>query len=242
MADFEFKPAHDLDLSFTERLASIRRDPGVFSLFFRWLWWALVKAHMKVWHRFEAVGVENLPQDLPFVMVANHSSHLDVISLLLALPVRLRSQTFPLAAADHFFGEIPAAFFTATFINALPMSRQGDGKGIETLRYLRRRMAEDKCGILLFPEGTRTRTGAMGRFRSGIGALVAGTDVPVVPCYLEGAYAAWPPTRRFPRPTAIRLFIGKPRTFLSAADGADECKKIAGCIEEAVNGIYSSRR
>ena len=54
--------------------------------------------------------------------------------------------------------------------------------------------------LILFPEGTRSRTGEMGPFKPGIGALVAGTAAPVVPCYLSGAFAAWPPTSRLPRP------------------------------------------
>jgi 1-acyl-sn-glycerol-3-phosphate acyltransferase len=50
----------------------------------------------------------------------------------------------------------------------------------------------------------------MAGFQPGIGALVAGTGVPVVPCFLEGAFAAWPPMRRFPRPGRLRLRIGAP--------------------------------
>jgi 1-acyl-sn-glycerol-3-phosphate acyltransferase len=43
--------------------------------------------------------------------------------------------------------------------------------------------------------------------------VVAGTDVPVVPCYLSGAFEAWPKHRRLPRPGALRLRIGRPQTF-----------------------------
>jgi 1-acyl-sn-glycerol-3-phosphate acyltransferase len=43
--------------------------------------------------------------------------------------------------------------------------------------------------------------------------LVAGTDIPVVPCYLSGAFEAWPKGRFLPRPGTLRLHIGRPRTF-----------------------------
>ena len=53
--------------------------------------------------------------------------------------------------------------------------------------------------LILFPEGTRTTTGAPGRFKPGIGLLLAGTSIPVVPCFLEGAYAAWLAMARMPQ-------------------------------------------
>ena len=54
--------------------------------------------------------------------------------------------------------------------------------------------------LIMFPEGTRSRSGALGRFRSGVARLVAGTSTPVVPCHLSGAYEAWPKGRLVPRP------------------------------------------
>ena len=44
---------------------------------------------------------------------------------------------------------------------------------------LRTRLLEEPIVYMLFPEGTRTRTGAIGRFKPGVGMLVAGTDIPV---------------------------------------------------------------
>ena len=67
--------------------------------------------------------------------------------------------------------------------------------------------------LLIFPEGTRTVTGDIGRFRSGIGRLVVGTTLPVVPCHLSGGVKAWPKGAFFPRPRRLRLRIGAPRTY-----------------------------
>jgi 1-acyl-sn-glycerol-3-phosphate acyltransferase len=67
--------------------------------------------------------------------------------------------------------------------------------------------------LIIFPEGTRSRSGELGRFRSGVARLVAGTRTPVVPCHLSGAFEAWPKGRALPRPFPLRLRIGEPRTF-----------------------------
>ena len=49
---------------------------------------------------------------------------------------------------------------------------------------------EQACGYILFPEGTRSRDGVIKEFKCGLGMLVAGTDVPVIPCYLQGTFKA----------------------------------------------------
>jgi 1-acyl-sn-glycerol-3-phosphate acyltransferase len=50
----------------------------------------------------------------------------------------------------------------------------------------------------------------MGPFQQGLSMLLAGTRVPVVPCRIDGAFAAWPARRRWPRPGAVRVRIGAP--------------------------------
>ena len=69
---------------------------------------------------------------------------------------------------------------------------------------------DEPCGLILFPEGTRSRDGSLQPFKAGLGMLTAGTAVPVIPCYLDGAYQAFPPTARWPRPRKIRLKVGHP--------------------------------
>jgi 1-acyl-sn-glycerol-3-phosphate acyltransferase len=238
---WDLRPARDLDLPFKERMRSVRRDPSVFSSTTRWAWWTAVGAVMRVWHRFRIVGAERLPPAPPFVLVANHSSHLDVVSLMLSVPPKWRDRVFPLAAADHFFGEVPLATFTALALNALPMPRQGGGQGRETMLYLRDRLREEGCGVVVFPEGTRSRTGELGRFRSGVGLLVAGTDIPVVPCWIEGAYAAFPAVAKFPRPRPVSVVIGEPLTFAGLAPDQSGCETVAKDVERAVRALMPKR-
>ncbi len=170
-----------------------------------------MRAYLRIVHRFVILGRDRLPQDAPFVMVANHSSHLDAIALCAPLPLRLRARVFPLAAADTFFQTPRASLFAAHALNALPVFRDSGGK--HAFDDLRERLTAEPCGYILFPEGTRTRTGEMTTFKPGLGVLVAGTSVPVIPCHLEGAFAAWPAGQRIPRPRRLRLTIGEALHF-----------------------------
>ena len=91
--------------------------------------------------------------------------------------------------------------------------------------------------LILFPEGTRSRTGQLGKFKPGIGALLAGQDVSVLPCHLAGAFRAWPKGRAWPRPTKLRLRIGAPRNFAATQPGKETACAIAAELEQAVREL-----
>ena len=61
----------------------------------------------------------------------------------------------------------------------------------------------------------------------GLGMLVAQTDVPVVPCYLDGAFAALKPNQKLPRPSKIKLTIGRPMVFTSVNNDRPGWEQIA---------------
>jgi 1-acyl-sn-glycerol-3-phosphate acyltransferase len=110
------------------------------------------------------LGRENLKRlSGPFVVVSNHSSHLDAPLIIGALPRKLSRYVAAGAAADYFFDVWWRKGLTSLFFNAFPVDRTG-------LRG-RRGMATDLLDagvpLLLFPEGTRSRTGEMGQFKPG---------------------------------------------------------------------------
>ena len=178
-------------------------------------------------------GVPRL--DRPSILVANHASHLDVLALVAFVPARLRDRLFPIAAGDTFFESVPVAVFAAYALNALPLWRKHcDPRDLEELR---RRLVDEPCAYVLFPEGTRTRTGELGFFKRGIGALVASTLVSVVPCYLRGAFDALPPNRKFPRPGKLTLTVGAPMRFPAIANDKDGWTEVAGKIEAEVRRL-----
>jgi 1-acyl-sn-glycerol-3-phosphate acyltransferase len=232
---WRFRPARDLGLPMAERLRSQSREPGLFGLATHTAWSLAVECYLSAFHRLAVRGRANLPDAPPFVMIANHASHLDALSLGAALPRGLSWRAFVLAAGEVFFDKLPAAGFAAFAVNALPVWRQRTTPA--ELALLRQRLIEDELVFILFPEGTRSRTGEMGRFRAGIGALVAGSPVPVVPCFLAGTHAAWPPHRRLPRPLPVSLEIGAPMAFQDTPNNPAGWLAVAAACESAVRGL-----
>lgn len=157
-------------------------------------------------------GMRNLESlKPPFIMVANHSSHLDAPLLMGFLPRRLSKHLASAAAADYFFETWYKALPTKLFFNSFPVARQGHSN-----RAGKRGFAGDLLSagvpILLFPEGTRSRTGAMTNFTPGAAALSISRNVPVLPVALVGAYAAMPYGATVPVPGRphVHIVVGRP--------------------------------
>jgi len=233
--DWELKPARDLGLPPTERHRSLKREGGLIETVLRAAWWSSVRASLKVFHRLEVHGREHLPPEPSFVVAANHGSHADALVIGSALPLRLRDKLFPLAAGDVFFETPAVAAFAATVFNALPVWRKNCGA--HALAELRQRLLEEPCAYILFPEGKRTRTGTMNPFRPGIGMLVAGTPVPVVPCFLKGTYEACPPQRIVPRFVKISMWLGRPMSFSTLGNSRAGWNTVAEATESAVKQL-----
>ncbi|MEZ6050133.1 MAG: lysophospholipid acyltransferase family protein [Planctomycetaceae bacterium] len=151
------------------------------------------------------------------------------------MPLSVRNQLFPLAAGDAFFERPATSLFAAVMLNALPVWRTAVGR--HAIQALRDRLIETPSIYLLFPEGTRSRDGEMGEFKPGIGMMLAGTNVPVLPCYLHGAHAACPPGARFPRPLSIRLSIGQPRLYPDVENRRNGWEHIAHELAEDVRTL-----
>jgi len=164
-----------------------------------------------VWRTLSVqVHGEELLDDLDgaFVAIANHSSHFDTPLIYGAMPRRLAQFMAAGAAADYFFDKWWKAAPTALLFNAFPVDR----KGTRARKGMAGQLLTDGVPLLLFPEGTRSRTGAMGPFKPGTAALCISRNVPVVPIAIVGAYAAWPHNRARPvdgRPP-VHVVIGRP--------------------------------
>ncbi len=192
--------------------ASLSRfDAGPVADTARLCWWSTIKSSMRILHRIDVHGREHVPESGPFVLVANHASHLDALALGSVLPLAHRNRLSPLAAGDVFFEKPAVAAFATTVLNARPVWRTNCGA--QALKDLRRGIVESSGIYILFPEGGRTRDGRMLPFKPGVGMLVAGTEVPVIPCHVSGTFEALPAGAVLPRPSRITLRIGSPRVF-----------------------------
>ena len=238
MEPWKLEPAHDTGLAPAERFRSVRRESGLLEALVHQFAFAIVRGYLAVAHRLEISGRENLPPHGPFVLAANHCSHLDALSLVAALRPRHRERAFPIAAGDVFFQTAPSSIFSAIVLNALPMWRKNCGP--HALADLRRKLETEKCVYIIFPEGSRSRDGAMQRFKPGIGMLVAETAVPIVPCFIDGTFAALPPQRKIPRPAPVRIAIGQPLTFATVSNDRPGWAQIAQALESSVRALAAA--
>lgn len=229
--EFRLRPARDHGMEAADRLRSLSRERGLGSVIVGGAWRRVLRAYLALFHRLRVEGRENLPAP-PFVLVANHASHLDALVLSAVLRGDAARRAHALAAGDTFFGSTLSSAFAAYAVNALPVWRKRTRAS--EIATLRERLVEDGLVYILFPEGTRARDGVMAAFQPGIGALVAGTDVPVVPCWLEGCHAAWPAHARFPKPARLRLSIGAPLQFADVPAGRAGWEVVAARCEAAV--------
>ncbi len=235
MEEWKLEPARDLGLSLSQRAQSLRRENGLIENGLHLFWGLSWRAYFRLWHRLEIHGQENLPAAPPFTLIANHTSHLDALALACSLRFRWRHCIFPIAAGDTFFKTPSVAAFAAFVMNALPMWRRHCGS--HSLLELRERLVEGPSIYLIFPEGTRARDGKIAPFKPGLGMLVAGTSVPVVPCFLNGTFDSLPPGKKFPLPRKIVLRFGKPLTFPATKNERTGWVEAAKAAQETVTGL-----
>src|SRR6476661_7190640 len=237
MEEWRFEPAHDFGLSAEQRRLSLRREVGLESAISCFLWRSITRAYLAIAHRLKIRGRENLPEHAPFILVADHASHLDAIILGGILPLRFVRAVFPIAAGDTFFTKRASSIFATAFMNALPIWRKNCGA--HSLEDLRERLLQGACIYILFPEGTRTRTGEMAPFKPGLGRLVAGTKIPIVPCYLNGTFSALPASGTVPRWKKISVHVGKPLSFVKTRKERTVWGLIAAATENAVQSLMT---
>jgi 1-acyl-sn-glycerol-3-phosphate acyltransferase len=225
MEQWTYQPAADLDQQLLDRLRRFPREPDMLTFGLRSIAALGLRAWLKAYHRFCISGREHLPARGSFVLVANHASHLDALCLTSAMPLRRLHRTFSAAAADHFFINPRRAVMAVLVVNALPFDREVHVR--QSLRLCRELLANPGNVLILFPEGSRSPNGQMRAFKNGIGLLVAGTNVPVIPCYLSGTADALPKRAALPRPRRIALTIGPARMY------ADRCPDKSGAAQVA---------
>ena len=239
MSDWRYQSAHDLGLSGRERHRSVQRETTLLDSGLRLLWQAYVRIVLKTWNRMAIRGLENLPKQPPFVLVANHTSHLDAIVLSSILPWRWRNEVSPLAAGDYFFSSLAVSEFSAGVLNALPIWRERQRGQRHELADLRGRLINQSAIYIVFPEGTRSRDGELHTFKPGFATLVAGTSIPIVPCHLDGNSTAFPPDKYFLRPHKITLHVGRPMTFETVSNHASGWREIARVVQQETERLRS---
>lgn len=168
------------------------------------------------------VGVRVKPahhlRDLPqFIVVANHNSHLDTLTLLAAMPGAIIHRVHPVAAADHFGKSAWQSWASGFFINALliPRKRNADDPTHDPINLMIAALDKGRS-LILFPEGTRGEPEVLQRFKKGIGLVLARRPhVPYVPAFMSGLGKSWPKGDNVLLPHPGALVVGEPRLAAS---------------------------
>jgi len=128
-------------------------------------------------------GEENLPAE-PAIIAPNHASHFDIAALLGWLPGQNR-----FAAKKELFDE-PVLGMVMRTLGMVPVDRDNPAESIDVLNRLQ---AKGEFSLIMFPEGTRSRSGRMGEFKKGAFALAIRLGRPVVPIAIHGSAGVMPP-------------------------------------------------
>lgn len=190
--------------------------------------WSLVRVRVH--------GAEHARRhDGPFIAIANHSSHLDAPLIMGALPRRQARYLAAGAAADYFFDITWRKWLTTLFFNAFPIERNAERRRTGISRDL----LALGVPVLIFPEGGRSATGDIGRFKPGPAALASAMDVPVLPIALVGACDAmprgtsWPKRGRMP----VDVVIGEPMI----ARPGEPSERFAARLSDRVRAMHAAR-
>lgn len=156
----------------------------------------------------EVHGKEHLPTE-PFILCANHTSHLDGMSLALASGMKV-SDFAVLAAKDYFFKNSLSKKLIRQVFNMIPFDRAGTPIAIEENAVYMDHCRRLNKNIILFPEGTRSITGQLQDFKLGAALFADRLKMKIVPAHIRGAYELLPKGRKIPKSGKIIVCFDKP--------------------------------
>ncbi|MEA2293331.1 MAG: glycerol-3-phosphate dehydrogenase [Solirubrobacteraceae bacterium] len=176
------------------------REKGVQPIVY-WLVRAVLQPFFHLYFRLSRIGREHIP-DGPVILAANHRSFLDPF----VIATCARRPLYYVAKRELFANRLQGWFLNA--LGAFPVDRgNGDRDMIDTAKAILAR----GDAVLIFPEGTRIRPGALGRPKRGVGRLALESGAPVVPVAVIGTEAIRRGWRI--RPHKVRIRVGRPLTF-----------------------------
>lgn len=152
------------------------------------------KIFFYLYFRFKAKGTENIPEG-PVIFVPNHQSSFDGLFVASFLKRRMLKKTYFYAKEKHF--KQAWLKFLAGRNNIIIVDINRDLK--ESIQKMAEVLRQNRS-LIIFPEGTRTKTGNLGEFKKTFAILSTELNIPIVPVSIKGAFKAMPSGSIFPRP------------------------------------------
>jgi 1-acyl-sn-glycerol-3-phosphate acyltransferase len=153
---------------------------------------------------------EGLPAHGPAVLVANHNSHLDAVTLMSLFPLRMLPKLRPVAAQDYFFRNPLLKWFALRIMGILPLDREVKSKRKHPLAGINEALGRGEI-VIVFPEGSRGAPEQLGDFKAGIAHIAKKSpEAPVIPIYMHGLGKVLPKGEALLVPFFLDVFIGEP--------------------------------
>jgi 1-acyl-sn-glycerol-3-phosphate acyltransferase len=154
--------------------------------------------------RVEIEGLENIDRERPQIFAANHSGFHDILSLAAHFPIQFRW------IAKKSLFTVPFMGWHMRRSGYIPIDEENPRKAARSILAATKEISGG-VNAVIFPEGARSKTGALGEFRSGAFALCLRAEVPLVPVVVEGSYRVIAPqTLRVNPGTVVRIKICRP--------------------------------
>lgn len=166
----------------------------------------------------EVRGLEHLPAGEPCLLCANHTSHADTFALATAARGASHRLVF-LGAHDYFSRLRWRGVLLRRMICLAQFDRRGSVAAAAHNLHLLEACRDDGRIVVLFPEGTRSVDGRMGRFKPGAAMFADRLGLRIVPCRIDGTHASLPKGKWFPMPRPLRVTFGAPLTVPPGPDG-----------------------
>jgi long-chain acyl-CoA synthetase len=211
---------------------------GLFATAVGLLIYGLNRLLMRMLFGAKAVGLENLPTEGPFVLVANHASDLDPLILASALGLARMRRIY--------WGGEWTRLFSRRWLHPLMRALHVfpiDERTPDLAIGLATEVLHRGQALVWFPESWRSPDGTLQRFLPGIGRLLDSTRVPAIPVHIAGSFEAWPRDRRLPRMRPIGVRFGPPANLagvfgLESRDVGHQ--RIADALHDAVAALASA--
>ena len=190
-----------------------------------------VRALARLYFGLRLEGTEHIPRMGAVVIVPNHQTYADPI--LVTIPIR---RPIYYMAWDRLF-DIHGLNWMIRRLRAFPV--QIESRDPRAAREAVRLLQANEA-VMIFPEGSRSLDGRIGRFKPGAFRLAVSVGVPILPVTIVGGHASWPPGRPLPRPARMTITY-HPLVYPAIGAGArDAARELADRTRAVIAGAASA--